>query len=174
MIFLDMCPELDVSSPTLLFSRGFGGPNGETMRGALTTVIDDRASLDVWRKQMRGLRSTGNLPAVRFELPELSSDQNRTFSVLCNRLQKACGCASGGLFMSVAAVVLAAGVFIGGDGLSDVDLMLALRSVGTLIVATAVGKLLGLLWARWRLLVLAARVHDLAVRAPRRSVAASS
>jgi len=129
-----------------------------------TLVIRDLASLDLWGQQLRNIMWSGNLPAVQFQLQVFSYEQNQSFSALASSLQKACGCASSGFFMSVTVVAIVVSFFVSGNRLSDISLLNALSFVGITVLAALFGKLLGLFWARWRLLRLAARVHKMIVR----------
>ncbi len=139
--------------------------NGKTRAAADTLVIRDSASLQTWRRQLRAFTPTGNLPAVLFQLPELSPEQNRSMSALADGYRRACGCTSGGFFMSATVVATAVSYFASGGRLSDIYL----KQVVSFLVITAVGalsgKLLGLLWARWRLWKLAAGMCRKVVRA---------
>jgi hypothetical protein len=60
-----------------------------------------------------------------------------------------------------------------GNRFSDITLLQVLSFVGIAVLASFVGKLVGLSWARWRLLRLAAGVHTLIVGASQRVVAES-
>jgi len=135
-----------------------------------TLVIGDLASLDLWRQQLRSIVGSRNLPAVQFQLQEFSCEQNQSFSALASDFQKACGCASGGFFMSVSVVAIIVSYFESGNHLSNINLLNILSFVGITVLATLCGKLLGLFWAWWRLLRLAASVHDMIVRATQRAV----
>jgi hypothetical protein len=106
-----------------------------------------------------------NLPAAQFQLQGLSSEQNQSFSALASSYQNACGCASSGFFMSVTIVAIVASYFTSGNHLSNITLPQILSFVGIAVLAALTGKLLGLFWARWRLLRLATSVHNMIVRA---------
>ncbi len=135
-----------------------------------TLVIRDLASLYLWAQQLRNIMWSRNLPAAKFELQEFSCEQNQSFSALASGFQKACGCASGGFFMSVAVVVMVVSYFVSGNHLSNISLSNVLFFVGITVLAALSGKLLGLLWARWRMLRLAASVRNKIVRATQRAV----
>ena len=117
-----------------------------------TLVIGDLASLDLWRQQLRSIVGSRNVPAVQFQLQEFSCEQNQSFSALASDFQKACGCASGGFFMSVSVVAIIVSYFESGNHLSNINLLNILSFVGITVLATLCGKLLGLFWAWWRLL----------------------
>ena len=138
-----------------------------------TLAIGDLASLDLWRQQLRSIMWSRNLPAVQFQLQEFSCEQNHSFSALASNFQKACGCASGGFFMSVTVVAFIVSYFESGNHLSNINLLNILSFVGITVLATLCGKLLGLFWARWRLLRLAASVYNMIVRATQRAVTES-
>jgi uncharacterized protein involved in propanediol utilization len=138
-----------------------------------TLVIRDLASLDLWRQQLRKIMPSGNLPAVQFQLQEFSFEQNQSFSALASSFQKACGCGSGSFLMSVTVVAILVSYFVSGNRLSNINLRQVLSFVGITVLAALSGKLLGLLWARWRLLRLATSVHNMIVRVTRRAVTES-
>ena len=135
-----------------------------------TLVIRDLASLDLWRQQLRKIMPSGNLPAVQFQLQELSLEQNQSLSALSSSFQKACGCGSGSVLMSVTVVAIVVSYFVSGNRLSNINLRQVLSFVGITVLAALSGKLLGLLWARWRLLRLATSVHNMIVRTTRRAI----
>lgn len=132
-----------------------------------TLVIRDAALLQAWRQQLRTIRRARNLPAPLFQLPGLSHEQNQSISALANSYQKACGCASGGFFMSATVVATVASFFVSGRHLTNITLTHVVVLVGITALAALSGKLVGLLWARWRLLRLAASIHDTVVGAAR-------
>jgi branched-subunit amino acid transport protein len=136
-------------------------------------VICDLESLDLWRQQLRKIMSSRNLPVVQFQLQEFSFGQNQSFSALASSFQKACGCGSGSFLMSFTVVAVVVSYFVSGNRLSNINLRHVLSFVGITVLAALAGKLLGLLWARWRLLRLAASVHNMIVRATRRTVTES-
>lgn len=135
-------------------------------------VIDDLASFDLWRRQLHSLTMSKSLPAAQFQLRELSCEQNRSYSAASGKLQEACGCASGGLLMSVTVVALIAR-FVVSEGISNISLLGILSFLGITIVAIFAGKAVGLSWARWRLLRLATHVRSLIVGADQRQITAS-
>ena len=144
------------------------------MAGHNAHVIDDLASLQAWTQQLRTIISPHGLPAIVVQLPEFSDERNQSLSALANRYRTACGCASGGLFMSVAVVWLIASYFTSGNTLSDITFPHVLSFVGITVLAVLSGKLLGLLWARWRLLRLANRVRNMFVSATQRVLTTES
>ncbi len=146
----------------------------EQTRAADTAlVIGDSASLERWRQHLRTLTRTRNLPAVQFQLHEFSCELNQSFSALASSFQKACGCASSGFFMSVTVVAIVVSFFVSGNHLSNINLLHVLSFVGITVLAALSGKLLGLFWARWRLLRLATSAHNMIVRAAQRAVTES-
>ena len=69
-------------------------------------VIRELASLDRWRQQLRSTVWPRDLPIVQFQIRQVSSEQNDSLSALAGSLQKACGCKSGGFFMTVTVVAM--------------------------------------------------------------------
>ena len=137
-----------------------------------TLVIRDLASLQMWRHQLRNIMWPRNLPAVQFQLREFSGKQNRSFSALASSFQRACGCASSGFFMSVTVMVIIS-YYVSGNHFSSINLRHVLFFLGITALAALSGKLLGLVWARWRLLRLATSMHDMIVKAKQQTVTES-
>jgi hypothetical protein len=119
-------------------------------------VIVDTASLQAWRRELRDLVRLRGLAAVEFRLPGVDPDRNRSWSALADGYRGACGCASSGFMMTIVAVATVASHFLAGNRLRDVGLRQILTLVAITVVAALAGKLAGLLWARGRLLALAA------------------
>lgn len=140
------------------------------MAGDSTHVIDDNTSLQAWMQKLRTIVRPRNLPIVLVQLPEFSSGWNQSLSALANGYRSACGCASSGFLMSVAAVSSVVFFFISGGTLSDISIPHALSFLSITVLAALSGKLLGLFWARWRLLRLAASMHNMIVRTTQRAV----
>jgi len=104
------------------------------------------------------------LPAVQIQLPQLSVQENRNLAAHAGRLQGACGCAVSGFFMSATVVTMLLWYFASGHRFSDITLQHVLSLTGSIALAALCGKTLGLLWARWQLLALAASMHGRIVR----------
>ncbi len=121
-------------------------------------LINNHPTLDLWARQCRSLTWTRNLPVTQFQLAEFSHDLNHRFSLRVGNIQKACGCTSGGLFMSVTVITLIVTYFNSGNHFSNIGLSQVSSFVGITILATLSGKVLGLLWARWRLIRLASKI----------------
>lgn len=124
-----------------------------------TIQIRDFESLQAWTQQLYSIVQPRNLSNVQFELRELSDEQNRSVSALANGWRTACGCASGSFLMSVTVVSLIANHFVSGGHFVDIGMRQVGTLVGMAIIAALVGKLIGLLWARWRLLRLATKTR---------------
>ena len=136
----------------------------QSRAGDNTLVIRDSVSAQMWRQQLRTLTRTSNLPTVLFQLPELSSEQNRSTSALADSYHKACGCTSGSFFMSATVMALIVSYFVSGGHLSDINLTHVISFVAITTLGALSGKLLGLVWARWRLLNLATNIYAKVVR----------
>lgn len=118
-------------------------------------VISDQASLDIWKHRLLSPVMTRSLPSVRFQLQALSRDRNKELSTLAMGFRDACGCAGSGFLMAATAVVLVASYFVEGNDVSEIKLMDVGYFFGFVILAALVGKVLGLFWARLRLIRLA-------------------
>ncbi|MDQ3582459.1 MAG: hypothetical protein M3495_13020 [Pseudomonadota bacterium] len=126
-----------------------------------TLVIRNLASLHLWRQRLLIIIQSRNLPAVQFQFQEFSSEQNQRFSALANTFQKACGCASSGFLMSVTVVAIVVSYFVSGSHLSDITLPHLVSFVGIAALAALSGKVLGLFWARWRVLRLSTSIETI-------------
>ena len=130
-----------------------------------TLVIYDSVSLHMWERQLHTITSTYNLPAALFQFPEFSDLQNRSMTALARSYQKECGCTSGSFFMSVTVMILLVFYFGSGGHLSGITFTQAGTFLGITVLCSLFGKLLGLFWARWRLLKLATDAYNRPVRA---------
>lgn len=138
-------------------ARQEGGSPRRPAATAKGTVIRDAGSLALWRRQLLvRLRAPSNL---QFEIRSLSDEENKVYTALANRLQRRCGCKSGGLLMSIAVVAMMFDFYASGLRLSDVSSTRILSFIGITVVAALVGKLLGLVWSRWRLVSLAGSIQ---------------
>ncbi len=138
-----------------------------------TLVICDLVSLQMWKHQLVTLVRPSNLPDVQFQLQEFSYEQNQNLSVLADGFRKACGCTSSGLFMSIAAVATVVSYFMSGNHLSTINFANILSFLGIIVLAALSGKLLGLLWARLRLLKLATKTQHTIVITKRKAAVES-
>ena len=135
-------------------------------RSTLTSATDsallicDVAELRMWKRQLRTFIPSSRLPTVRFLLPGFSDLQNRSLSALAHDYGMECGCKSGSLFMSVTIVGLLVFYFAFGGHLSGMHLAQVGFFLGVTVLNSLIGKLLGLLWARWQLVKLASNLHD--------------
>jgi hypothetical protein len=126
-------------------------------------VICDLISLQAWQKQLSSFTRTSGLPTVSFQLPALSQEWNQSFSALADSYQNACGCTSGSFLMSLAVVAAVGWFFLSGGQLTGITLTNLIFLVLITVFAALLGKVAGLLWARWKLLKLASEVYDRAV-----------
>ena len=118
------------------------------------------------------LRGHATCPPYSFNCRSSLANRIKVFGA-CQEFSGACGCASSGFFMSVTVVATVVSYFASGNHLSNITLPHVLSIVGITVLAALSGKLLGLFWARWRLLRLATRMHDMIVRTKQRTVTES-
>jgi hypothetical protein len=123
-------------------------------------VVGDVEALLAWRGKLWQIHRPGLPRDVQFELPWLAEQENQNLSLLARELRNACGCASGGLLTSITFVACAASHFRSGKGVRDIGLAEAGSLLTSMVTAALVGKLLGLLWARWRLWRLATHARN--------------
>lgn len=127
-------------------------------------VIRDRATIARWRRQLRSTLQPSRLPRAQILLPELTIFENDALSQGAEDLRKYGGNTLGGLLMRLMVLALPLGYFSSGGSVAELTLLHALSASGGIALAGLVGKSLGLLWARWRLLAMAARLHRRVVR----------
>lgn len=122
-------------------------------------LVRDVESLRDWQRQLRVLTPT-RLSGVTFALPELSPEENRSFSVAADSYRKACGCGTGASFMSAAVAGAVVWFFLADRRLSEIALRQVVYLIAIGAVAALSGKLLGLIHARWKLVKLTARALE--------------
>lgn len=122
------------------------------------SIADDTA-LGQWQKSLRRTFWSRDLPVVTFKLPQLSAPQNQSITSRARELRQACGCASSGFLMTMAVVCLAVAHFTSDSSSFLPTARESLVAIGCVLIAGALGKLAGILWARWRLLQLAADIR---------------
>jgi len=125
--------------------------------------ICDLPSLQAWQRQLlvRDRRQVA-APEILLQLKELSSEQNQKLTTLLNQYQRECGCTLGSYFSMAAALIMLA-FYALGRGSGSCLPHIAAFACWTLI-AGLVGKLLGLAWAKWRVINIGRRIYNLVIR----------
>ncbi len=100
-------------------------------------------------RRVDGLRTTMHYD---FRLPELDRAVNDRLSAVMNRYAGACGCNSGSLVMSLGVLALLLEYFVMGGQFASIGARELWWWGGWAITFAVVGKLVGLLWARWRMI----------------------
>lgn len=130
--------------------------------------IADLAALHDWRARVRAVLMPRVLPAVEFDFASLPPAENRRLAAEAARLQRACGCTTSGLFMTLAVLWTALSLLASSTPLAAVTPGEWLRHVLLIVAAAACGKGLGLVRARWQLVRLADAIADRVARVPTR------
>jgi hypothetical protein len=117
--------------------------------------ISDFKALHGWRDQVRNFLKPTVLPMVTFGFAELPPAENQLLSSRAARLQRACGCGTGGLFMTLAVIGMALSLAGSSTLIADVTLIGWLRYLLLIVASAGIGKLVGLIWARRQLWLLA-------------------
>lgn len=133
------------------------------MSDAEVFEIRDLPSLQAWQRQFlaRGRRRVA-APEILLQLNELSSEQNQKLTTLLNQYQRECGCTLGSYFSMAAALIMLA-FYAFGPGSGFYLSHIAVFACGTLVAGLA-GKLLGLAWAKWRVIHISRRMYHLVIR----------
>ena len=92
-----------------------------------------------------------------FLLPTLSQNENERFTMLMRQWLNECGCGIGSLFMILAVVVEILLWLFTGDKVISMTMRSLWWSFAAVVAAAFVGKLFGLVVARWRMLRLVRR-----------------
>lgn len=117
-------------------------------------LIDNLSAFKEWSISIRKFQFQNDLVTYNLKLPEFSPDENQTISNQINKYNNACGCETGSLFMSLTLIITIAGYFISGGKFSAITLYQVLWGAGITLFAALVGKGIGLLFARWKLIKL--------------------
>jgi hypothetical protein len=125
-----------------------------------TLLICDLQSLLQWRRVLCLTLRPSKLPTALVRLSEFSYLENVHLAARAAHLQKSCGCGASGLLMSATLVALLVNFFSGGATLAASASGQLAMLVGCTVCAALSGKALGLLWARWQLLMLAAQMRE--------------
>lgn len=103
-------------------------------------------------RQLRTFSLVSNMPDYQFTIPELSESINQEKSQLLNNYKNECGCSTGSLFMGVSIISIISYYLISKQGISDIDLKNLLLFTVLVIGSALIGKIVGLLWARFRMI----------------------
>jgi len=133
------------------------------MSDAEVFVICDLSSLQAWQRHLlaQGRRRVA-APEILLQLKELSSEQNQKLTTLLNQYQRECGCTLGSYFSMAAALIMLAFYAFGRGSGSCLSHMAVFACVT--LAAGLVGKLLGLAWAKWRVINISRRMCNLVIR----------
>lgn len=106
----------------------------------------------------------GRVPYYQFAIPDLPEASNRDASQLMSNYQNACGCFAGGLLMGATVIGFIVQYLMSGRGVSDVGLPDFALFLALFVCSTLIGKMLGVLWARFRMVQVVRRMMALANR----------
>ena len=109
-------------------------------------------------RQLTGLSSVSGMPDYRFAIPDLSEAINDEASQQMNNYKNACGCFMGGLFMGVTAISIISFYLTSNEGFSEIDLTQSAILAAFIIGSVLLGKTIGLLWARIRMIQLSKKI----------------
>jgi hypothetical protein len=123
-------------------------------------LIDNTASFNDWRNELRKFRPGKASTLYSFNLAKLSSSENQHISMLVNSYNKECGCNSGSFFMTFILFITVTGYFITGGKFSSIGFHELGWLAGIIILAAITGKIFGLLRARWKLIKLSNNLYE--------------
>lgn len=115
-------------------------------------LITNSAELKQWANGVRRFQSTPK--NYKFDLQGLTSEDNQNISNAVNHYNNACGCKTGGLLMSLTFCGTILFFFITDGALSTVTLGQLLWLIGLAIAGALMGKAIGILWSKWKLIQL--------------------
>jgi hypothetical protein len=123
-------------------------------------VVQDLETLDLWQRRLYRTSLSRRLPALNFSLQQFSEEENHSFELEANRLQNECGCTVGGIFVCGTLLFLFSYFLINGKYFGDLTVTDILFDLFLLCVASIFGKFAGLLFARLKLLRVAASLRN--------------
>lgn len=91
------------------------------------------------------------MPYYQFAIPELSESTNDEASQLMNNYKSVCGCFTGGLLMGLSVISIISYYLVSNQRVSDIDLKHFIFFTVLIIGSALLGKMVGLLWARFRM-----------------------
>lgn len=116
--------------------------------------MQDINSVEQLRKidrQFRTISLVRKMPDYQFVIPELSESTNHEASQLMNNYKNECGCFTGGLSMGVSVISIISYYLISDQRVLDIDLKHLIFFTVLIIGSALLGKIVGLLWARFRM-----------------------
>jgi len=132
-----------------------------------TPRIQEISSVEQLRALKRRLGITSivaRVPHLRFAVAGLSEASNREASERMSGYQRECGCFAGSLLMGLSLLAFIVAFVVSGRSPLGSGLRGVVSFVALLVGSTLAGKMLGLLWARVRMVRL---VRTMAARADR-------
>jgi hypothetical protein len=103
---------------------------------------------------LRSFSIVKNRSDFLLDLPMLSRTTNHLISQRLNNYKNACGCFTGGLFLGISVILLSIYFIFGNISFSENILQIVFSSVGFVIGSSLLGKISGLIWARFRMIQL--------------------
>ncbi len=88
----------------------------------------------------------------QFFLPELSVAANDEVSQVLNSYKHECGCFLGGLFMGISTLCIVGYYLVFARHTLEINLRHVLLSIMFIITSALIGKMVGLLWARFQMI----------------------
>lgn len=116
--------------------------------------IDSVEQLRKVAHQLRAISFVRKLPDYQFDIPELSAEVNQKASQVMNKYKNECGCFTGGLFMGISVISVISYYLISSQSVSDVGLKHLIFFIVLISGGALTGKMIGLLWARFRMVQL--------------------
>jgi hypothetical protein len=114
--------------------------------------------LQAIHRQLRLVSLIHRVPFYQFAIPDLPESSNRDASQLMSNYRNACGCVTGGLLMGVTAIGFIAHYLASGRGIAEFGLKDSVVFLALFVGSTLAGKMLGVLWARGRMVQVVRRM----------------
>lgn len=121
-------------------------------------LITNSSELKQWAYGVRRFQSSHK--NYRFNLQGFTPEENQKISMQVNRHDSTCGCKTGGLLMSLTFMVLSIYYFISGGTFSNITLKQILWLIGLSFAGALVGKGIGILQSKWKLIKLSHKLLD--------------
>jgi len=103
-------------------------------------------------RKIRRVLLVGKLPDYQFAIPELSASANHEASRLVNEYKNDCGCSMGAICLGIGVLCIIGYFLIDSRPLTEVSSKELIFSAVLIVGSALIGKVAGLLLARFRLL----------------------
>lgn len=122
-------------------------------------MINNNASFEKWSKSVYSFYSKDTITTYVFDLPELSFRENIDLSTSVDQYSNTDGSKGKSGAITIVILLIVIHFIISGQYFSEITLYQVLSCSGMIILASHTGKAIDWIYAKWRLIKLAARIQ---------------